>query len=144
MTSRQAILVANSYVARLFERSSVQLPWAETQDWLHSESRMRAQDIERAPLGHSLAGRAGLAPHTDVRHRERTAFAHDLAIDLKQALATDKWEALEIFASDPFLGELLAQLSPDVKATVRATHALDWTTLSAHEIEERRRKAFKV
>jgi len=144
MTSRKAILVANSYVARLFERSSSQLPWVEIQDWVHSESRMRAQDIERAPLGHSLAGRAGLAPHTDVRHRERTAFAHDLAADLKQALATDKWEELEIFASDPFLGELLAQLSPDVKASLRATHALDWTTLSAHEIEERRRKVLKI
>jgi hypothetical protein len=63
---------------------------------------------------------------------------------LKQALATDKWEELEIFASDPFLGELLAQLSPDVKASLRATHALDWTTLSAHEIEERRRKVLKI
>jgi protein required for attachment to host cells len=144
MTSRKAILVANSYMARLFERSSVQSPWVETQDWVHSESRMRAQDTERSPLGHSLAGRTGLAPHTEIRDRERMAFAHDVAADLKRSLAIDKWEELEVFASDPFLGQLLAHLSPDVQKIVCTTHVLDWTSLPAHEIEKRWRNAFSA
>jgi protein required for attachment to host cells len=144
MVPRNTVLVANSFVARLFERSSLQQPWVEVQDWWHAEGRMHTGDLERMSQGHSLAGRAGLAPHTDIRHRERTEFARDLAQGLKHALATDPWHELEIFASNPFLGELLAHLSPDVQKTVRATHALDLTALPARDIEERWRKEFKV
>ena len=143
MTSHKAILVANSFVARLFEQSHLQQPWVETRDWWHAEGRMHARELERAPLGHSLAGRAGLAPHIDIRHRERAEFAHDLALDLHEAWATEKWHALEIFASNPFLGELLAHLRPDIKNIVHATHPLDWTSLSAGEMEKRWRKKFK-
>jgi hypothetical protein len=56
----------------------------------------------------------------------------------------DQWQALEIFASAPFLGELLAHLSPEVKKTVRTTHTLDWTALPVHEMEKRWNQAFKV
>lgn len=144
MVPRNAILVANSFVARLFERTSLQDPWVEIQDWWHAEGRMHAGDLERAPPGHSLAGRSGLAQRTDVRHRERTEFARDVAEGLKTALQTDKWHELEIFASNPFLGELLGQLSPDVQKTVRITHSLDLTSLTAHEIEKRWRQEFRV
>lgn len=144
MTSHHAVLVANSVVARLFDYSSPKAPWVETQDWWHGEGRMRAQDLERAPLGHSMAGRTGLAPHTDTRARERIAFARDLADGLKQALAMDKWDDLDIFASPPFLGALMAQLAPEVKSTVRHTHPLDLTALSAQQIEKRWHQAFKV
>ena len=114
MVSPNAILVANSFVARLFERSSLPQPWIETQDWWHAEGRMHTGDLERTPHGHSQAGRTGLAPHTDIKLRERVEFARDVAKGLKQALTVEKWHALEIFASNPFLGELLAQLNPDV------------------------------
>jgi hypothetical protein len=46
MTSHNAILVANSAVARLFDRRSLKEPWVETQDWWHGESRMQARDLE--------------------------------------------------------------------------------------------------
>jgi protein required for attachment to host cells len=144
MTSHNAILVANSVVARLFDRRSLKEPWVETQDWWHGEGRMQARDLERAPLGHSLAGRTGLAPHTGIRERERAEFARDLAHGLQHALVMDKWHGLEIFASAPFLGELLAHLSPEVKKTVRSTHTLDWTALSVQEIEKRWHQEFKV
>jgi protein required for attachment to host cells len=144
MVPRNAILVANSFVARLFERSSLQQPWVEIQDWWHAEGRMHTGDLECMSQGHSLAGRTGLAPHTDIRHRERTEFARDVADGLKHALATDKWHELEIFASNPFLGELLAHLSPDVQKIVCNTHSLDLTSLSPQEIETRWRKEFRV
>lgn len=144
MTSHHAILVANSVVARLFDRRSLKEPWVETQDWWHGEGRMHARDLERAPLGHSMAGRTGLAPHTEIRERERAAFARDLAQGLKHAWVLDNWHELEIFASAPFLGELLAHLSPELKKTVRSTHTLDWTALSVQEIEKRWLDEFKV
>lgn len=144
MVSRNAILVANSFVARLFERTSLQQPWVEIQDWWHAEGRMHTGALERTSQGHSLAGRTGLSPHTDIRHRERAEFARDLAEGLKQALSTDKWHSLEIFASDPFLGALMAHIGPEVKKTLRTTHALDLTSLSADDIEKRWNKEFRI
>lgn len=144
MVPRNTVLVANSFVARLFERGSLQQPWVEVQDWWHAEGRMHTGDLERMSQGHSLAGRTGLAPHTDIRHRERAEFSRDVAHGLRNALAIDPWHELEIFASNPFLGELLAHLTPDVQKTVHATHALDLTALTAQAIEERWRTEFKV
>ena len=144
MTSHHAVLVANAVIARLFDRHGLKEPWVETQDWWHGEGRLHARDLERAPLGHSLAGRTGLTPHTDIRERERAEFACDVAEGLKHAWVMNAWETLEIFASPPFLGELLAQLSPDVKKTVRRTHSLDLTALSAHELERRWQQEFKI
>ncbi len=144
MVSPNAILVANSFVARLFERSSLPQPWIETQDWWHAEGRMHTGDLERTPHGHSQAGRTGLAPHTDIKLRERVEFARDVAKGLKQALTVEKWHALEIFASNPFLGELLAHLSPDVQKIVHGTHPLDLTSLTAQELEIRWRQEFRV
>lgn len=144
MIPRNAVLVANSFVARLFERSSVRQPWIEIQDWWHAEGRMHTGELERTSPGHSLAGRAGLAPHTDIRQRERADFARDLAKGLQHAWATEKWHELDIFASNPFIGELLGHLTSDVQKTVRSTHSLDLTALTAHDIEKRWREEFKI
>jgi protein required for attachment to host cells len=144
MVPCRAILVANSSLARLFERSSLLQPWVEVQDWWHGEGQTHARELERALPGHSMSGRTGLAPHTDTRQRERAVFAQAVAKDLEQAMVLDKWHELEIFASNPFLGELMAHLGSALKKTVRATHPLDLTALSAQEIEARWRKDFMV
>lgn len=65
MLAKHWILVANASHARLFERSSFNEPLVEVADWLKPESRMQARETERAPLGHSVVGRAGLAPRSD-------------------------------------------------------------------------------
>ena len=144
MASRNAVLVANSFVARLFEWTSLQQPWVEIQDWWHAEARMHPGDLERAPPGHSLAGRSGLAPRSDARQRERAEFARDVAEGLQRALANDPWHTLEVFASNPFLGELLGHLSPEVRKSLRASHPLDLTALTASAIEERWRQTFRL
>jgi protein required for attachment to host cells len=144
MVSHNAVLVANSSVARLFDCGPLQQPWVETQDWWHAEGRQHAGDQERTPHGHSLFGRTGLAPHTDTRQRERAEFARDVAAGLQQALISDRWHTLEVFASNPFLGELLAHLSPAVAQTLRRTHPLDLTALSPQEIQKRWNKEFRI
>jgi protein required for attachment to host cells len=144
MVPRNAVLVANSSVARLFDCGPLQQPWVETQDWWHAEGRQHAGDQERTPHGHSLFGRTGLAPHTDTRQRERAEFARDVAAGLQQALISDRWHTLEVFASNPFLGELLAHLSPAVAQTLRRSHPLDLTALSPQEIQQRWNKEFRI
>ena len=53
MDSRNTILVANSFVARLFERHGLLQPWVETQDWWHAEGRIHTGDLVRTLPGHS-------------------------------------------------------------------------------------------
>jgi len=144
MVSIHAILVANASLARLFLRSSSLQPWVEIQDWWHAEGRMHARDLARSSLGHSLEGRTSLAPHTEIRHHERAVFARELAQGLDQSMTLDQWQRLEIFASNPFLGELLAQLGSQVQKRVCAAHPLDWTALSPQEIEFRWKKDFMI
>ena len=144
IVSRNAVLVANSSVARLFDCGPLHQPWVETQDWWHAEGREHPGDQERTPHGHSLSGRTGLAPHTDTRQRERAEFARDVAAGLQQALISDRWHTLEVFASNPFLGELLAHLSPAVAQTLRRSHPLDLTALSPLEIQQRWNNEFRI
>jgi hypothetical protein len=75
MTQQHGILVANASHARLFERASFSEPLLQLADWVYPASRMPARDTERAPLGQSVAGRAGLAPRVDLKHLHRSAFA---------------------------------------------------------------------
>eukprot|EP01030_Chromulinospumella_sphaerica_P003073 gene3073-3003_t len=106
MAQKHWILTANASVARLFERTSLLEPLIELADWMHPEGSMLASELERAPLGHSIGGRTGLAPRMDLKHRERLEFAHQLALWLREAVLAHSVEDIVLFASDPFMGEL--------------------------------------
>jgi hypothetical protein len=67
-----------------------------------------------------------------------------VAAGLQQALVSDRWHTLEVFASNPFLGELLAQMSPAVAQTLRRTHPLDLTALSPMDLQKRWNKEFRI
>jgi protein required for attachment to host cells len=137
-------LTANASVARLFERTSLLAPLIELADWMHPEGSMLASELENAPLGHSMGGRAGLAPRLDLKHRERLEFAHELALWLREAVLAHRVHELVLFASDPFMGELLAQLDPGVQKIISLKHSLDLTSLPVHELERKVRVEFGV
>jgi protein required for attachment to host cells len=142
MTTPLWILVADSSGARIFERKGRKAPLLELADWVHPEGRMLASEIENAPLGHSLAGRTGLAPRIDIKHRERTEFARTLAQWLHDQLPANPTVELVLFAADPFLGELVGQLDKQVHHKVRATHAVDLTALSTMELTDKLNQEF--
>lgn len=144
MTTPLWILVADSSGARIFERKGRKAPLLELADWVHPEGRMLASEIENAPLGHSLSGRTGLAPHTDIKHRERSEFARTLAQWLHDKLPTNPTVELVLFASDPFLGELIGQLDKQVHKKVRATHPVDLTALTTLELTEKLSQEFML
>ena len=144
MAQQHWILTANASVARLFERTSLLAPLIELADWMHPEGSMLASELERAPLGHSMGSRTGLAPRMDLKHRERSEFAHDLAEWLREAVLTHRVHDLVLFASNPFLGELLAQLDPAVQKIISLKHPLDVTSLSVQELEMKVRVEFGV
>jgi protein required for attachment to host cells len=144
MAQKHWILTANSSVARLFERSGMTAPLTELADWMHAEGSMRTSELERAPLGHSLGGRAGLAPRTDPQRRERSAFAHELADWLHEAVLAHRITDITVLASNPFLGELLSQLDPGVQKMVRAHHPLDLTALTVQALDHKVRADFSL
>lgn len=144
MAQKHWILTANASVARLFERTSLLAPLIELADWMHPEGSMLASELERAPLGHSMGGRTGLSPRMDPKHRERLEFAHQLALWLREAVLAHRVHDLVLFASDPFMGELLAQLDPGVQKIISLRHSLDLTSLPVHELEKKVRIEFGV
>jgi pimeloyl-ACP methyl ester carboxylesterase len=60
MAQKHWILTANASVARLFERTSLLEPLIELADWMHPEGSMLASELENAPLGHSMGGKAAM------------------------------------------------------------------------------------
>ena len=144
MTQQHGILVANASQARLFERSSFSEPLVQLADWVHPASRMPARDTERAPLGRSLAGRAGLAPRLDLKHAHRSAFAEELAHDLRSAVLNQRLKSLALIVSNPFMGELLRHLDASVQKVVGDKHSLDLTSLSLTDLGQRLRTDFRL
>ena len=144
MAQKHWILVANASHARVFERTSFTEPLVELTDWLHPESRMAASETERAPLGHSAAGRAGLTPRSDLKQLHRSEFAKTLAKYFHEAVLNHRVNALAVFASNPFMGELLSHLDASVQHTLVAKHVLDLTALNVTELDKRLRTEFRL
>ena len=144
MTQQHGILVANASQAHLFERSSFSEPLVQLADWVYPASRMPARDTERAPLGQSLAGRAGLAPRVDLKHSHRSAFAEELAHDLRKAVMDYRLKSLALIVSNPFMGELLRHLDASVQKVVGDKHSLDLTSLRLTDLDQRLRTDFHL
>jgi protein required for attachment to host cells len=105
---------------------------------------MPARDTERAPLGQSLAGRAGLAPRVDLKHLHRRAFAQELAAYLREAVLSHRMKSLALVVSTPFMGELLRHLDTSVQKVLCARHVRDLTSLSLTDLDQRLRSDFRL
>ena len=144
MAQKHWILVANASQAKVWERTSFNEPLVEVIDWVHPESRMPASQTERAPLGHSEAGRAGLAPRAELKQLHRSEFAKTLAKYFHEAVMNHRMNALALFVSNPFMGELLSHLDAPVQQALVAKHALDLTSLNVTELDKRLRSEFRL
>lgn len=144
MAQQHGILVANASQAGLYERAAFNAPLRELAVWANPVNRLPARATERAPLGHSLAGRAGLAPRVDLKHSHRSAFAQDLAGQLREAVLNQRMKSLTLIVSNPFLGELLKHLDASVQKILGTQHALDLTSLSLSDLDQRVRTDFHL
>ena len=144
MPQKHWILVANASQARVFERTSFTEPLVEVADWVNPQNRMPASETERAPLGQSLAGRAGLSPRSDLKQKHRGEFAQTLTAYLHEAVVNHRVNALTLVVSNPFMGELTAHLDAIVQKAMVAKHVLDLTPLSTTELDQRLRSEFRL
>ena len=118
-------LVANGSMARLLELDpAAATHWTERQCLTHPAARLHGSAAGHEPPGHSIAGRSGLAPRSEAAAQERRTFAREVAHALREA----------VFASNPFLGELMEQLDGVTHQRLVASHAQDLTHLSLQEL----------
>jgi len=135
--------VANASRARLFRRDSQTAPLLALATLEHAESRLKASQLADDRPGREAAdnssGGNSYAPHSDVRRKEHQRFAREIGQRLDAGLAAGEFDALWLFASNPFLGELKAQLSEAVGKRVHVALDSDLTALGLAEIEQRLR-----
>ena len=138
-------IVANSSIARVLERSTAEPGhWLEVECLMHPQSRLQGAEAGHDLPGHSIAGRSGLAPRSDPREHERREFAQQVAQVLKVAVGAHRVGRIVVFASNPFLGELLAHLDDESRKRVSESHALDLTGLGLQALEQRLHGEFRL
>ena len=138
---RQWILLANASHARLLSRDSATDPLVALATLEHPESRLKASQLADDRPGHEAtdnsSGGNRYEPRSDVRRKEHQRFAREIAHRLDAGLAAGEFNAVWLFASSPFLGELKAQLSDAVNKRVQLALDSDLTALGLAEIEQR-------
>jgi len=138
------IVVANGSRARAFERSGALEPLVELQNWVHPQTRMHASELSWDYPGPGHSGRGGLTPRMEQRHKARNQFAHELSQWLQAQVARQNRGMLALFSSNPFLGELMAELPDTVHRHVCASHPTDLTALPFQALDERLRKDYRL
>lgn len=133
------VLVANSARARLFARDPDNAAMRELASFVHPRARMKTAQLGHDRAGQALKGEAHTAfePHTEPHRKERAAFAHELAQRLEEETQRHRFPQVAVFASDPFLGELKAQLGATAQRRLLAAVALDLTAYDGAELEHR-------
>lgn len=137
----QWILLANAGVAQLYGRPSANAALTAVESFSHPDSRLKGRELAGDRPGHersdnSAAG-SRFEPHTPLRRKPQLAFARELAGYLDHALAAGRFDALWLFASSPFLGELKAQLSDGVRQRLQYTQDSDLSALPLRALEAR-------
>lgn len=139
------VLVANGSKARVLEQNSTKLEhWTEMECLLHPQSRLHDSSASHDSLAHAIAGRSGLAPRSSPKEHERRVFAKQLADMLGAAVGEHRVGRIVVFASNPFLGELLAHLDDESRKRLADSHALDLTSLGMHELTQRLQSDFHL
>ncbi len=135
----ELVLVANAARARLFERDAQNKAMRETASFVHPQTRLKGVALGDDRPGRASKGAASTAfpPHTDLHQKEHTEFARELAQRLEVLALARRYPRLSILASNPFLGELKAQLGDATKRLLQAAVALDLTSFEDGELEER-------
>lgn len=138
---RTLIVLANAARARLCELDPRDASIAELADFVHTPSRQKGSDLATDRPGRAAKGQAtnrtGFEPHTDVHRKEHTQFARELSKAIDDALLQRRPPALMLVASNPFLGELKAQLSAAATRALVAAAPLDLTHCDRAELARR-------
>jgi protein required for attachment to host cells len=134
------ILIANATHARYLAReSNGTLQLLETFE--HPESRRKVSELVHDKMGREASDRsyggAAYQPPTDPKRKEHLRFAQELSDYLEREALEGRCQALAIFASDPFLGELKAELGEAARRVLILARDLDLTGFELPELQQR-------
>lgn len=134
------ILIANAAHARLLEQDE-RGRLAVLHAFEHPASRLRSSELGDDKAGRELSGRgfggAAFEPRLDPQRKEHLHFARDLAAHLEHAADEGRYEALQVFASSPFLGELQQELGEGTRRLLASVHDVDLTHVGLAELPAR-------
>lgn len=106
-------------------------------------ARQRTGGGPRRPRSGRQQSRANrFEPRSDARRKKHQRFAKDIARRWDKGLAANEFDSLLLFASEPFLGELRAQLGEAVERHLKLPFSNDLTSLRLAEIEARLQAAW--
>jgi len=140
------VVVANAARARFFERDPENKAMRELASFVHPRTRLKGQALgsDRPGKAHKGVASTAFAPHTDPHQKEHTDFARELAHRLEEAALAHRYPRVAILASNPFLGELKAQLGAATLQKVHGTVPLDLTAYDGTELEHRVQQALET
>ncbi|MGY6216396.1 host attachment protein [Methylolobus aquaticus] len=118
------VVAAESSRARVFVSENRVSPLIELEDFAHTDSRAKDQEIVSDKPGRGfdgvVEGRHGFEKQSDAKHHEALVFAKRLAERIEQGRARGEFEALVLIAAPEFLGMLRHELSaPTARMVVK-------------------------
>jgi protein required for attachment to host cells len=133
------VLVANAARARCFERNPMTSRLRELAGFVHEESRIKPSHFDSDRPGHAMKGQASTQfdPHINPQAKQRAQFARELAAYLDEAALAHRYDRLALIASDPFLGDLRANLGDASRRCMIISQAVDLTHVGGPELETR-------
>jgi len=143
------IVTADEGRARIFAESEPGKALQEIDTMVNTGARMRIMDkvsdkMSPKAAGASMHGTGGATPSSQYQpqqtpeEREAEFFAKTVADYLLKAWQAGQFHKLELFAAPRFLGLLRVELDPQLKALVTHEANKDYTSLTAHQLRERR------
>jgi len=141
------VVVANAARARFFERDPENKAMRELASFVHPRTRLKGLALDRDRPGRAQKGSTAstaFPPHTDPHQKEHADFARELAHRLEEAALAHRYPRVAILASNPFLGELKAQLGAATQQLVQGTVPLDLTAYERAELEHRVAQALEA
>lgn len=138
------IVVANASRARVCEHDEKGSGLHDVIDFVHTQSRQKGIDLGddqsgrvEHGMGSGMRGGTHLDPRVDPRQKEHERFAREIAQHLDKGVAAHQCERIVLIASNPFLGEIKAQLGPAATAAVWVTAPSDLTAFTGRELAQR-------
>lgn len=133
------ILIANGGEARLLAHTDAELVVLDTV--LRTEGRpppaVPPPDAQRAAEAAAPGERRAARPPLDPVRRRMRAFAGVVARRFEQAASERPYARVALFAACPFLSEVMRQLSPALKKTLRAVVDTDISELALPDAQRR-------
>jgi protein required for attachment to host cells len=130
------VVVADNAHARIFSSHDVLNHLVEEEAFIHSEARLKNQDLVADSAGKSRDPHGSLDPATSPKEHEAETFAKLLASHVKSLHNERHFDHLILIAPPHFLGLLRKELHKPLDQLIERTIHKDLTTASVKEIIE--------